>query len=113
MRSRPISGASKECRLYRFWRERAEIRHRVGLSPETIGIRSFGRWSPFTYLVIFTLGYILATDARYRPVIARLRFVSLGLALFLASISFIIIMFLYEFVAKRVASLRLLFGMQG
>jgi len=33
--------------------------------------------------------------------------------LFLASVSFIIIMVLYEFVVKRVAFLRLLFGMKG
>jgi surface polysaccharide O-acyltransferase-like enzyme len=174
----------------------------VGLSPDTVGMRSFGGWSPFTYLVIFLLGYILAIDERYRPAIERVRFVSLtfgllataigfylalgqgvstysplfslvrgfntwawlliflGFAsrhlnfsngflkyaneavlpfyilhqsvivsigyfirdwqlavfpkyLFLASVSFIIIMILYEFVVKRVAFLRLLFGMKG
>jgi hypothetical protein len=164
-------------------------------------MRSFGGWSPFTYLVIFFLGYILATDERYRPAIERLRFFSLALSLlllaigyslemadisiysyslapfrglntwawlltflgfasrhlnfsngflkyaneavlpfyilhqtvivgigffirnwqlavfpkylFLASVSFIIIMVLYEFMVKRVAFLRLLFGMKG
>lgn len=60
----------------------------VGLSPETIGIRSFGGWSPFTYLVIFFLGYILATDARYRPAIERTRFFSLTLSLLLLAIGY-------------------------
>jgi len=174
----------------------------VGLSPDTIGMRSFGGWSPFTYLVIFIQGYVLATDERYRPAIERVRFISLtfgllamitgfylvegqGLStysplfallrgintwtwllaflgfaahhlnfnnrflqyaneavlpfyilhqsvivtvgffirnwqvavfpkyLFLASVSFIIIMVLYEFVVKRINVLRLLFGMKG
>ena len=43
----------------------------VGLSPDTIGMRSFGGWSPFTYLVIFIQGYVLATAERYRPAIER------------------------------------------
>lgn len=60
----------------------------VGLSPETIGMRSFGGWSPFTYLIIFFLGYILATDERYRPAIERLRFFSLTLSLLLLAIGY-------------------------
>ena len=52
----------------------------VGLSPETIGRRDFGGWSPLTYLVIFLMGYLLVTDERYRPAIERLRWVSLALA---------------------------------
>jgi glucans biosynthesis protein C len=60
----------------------------VGLSPDTIGMRSFGGWSPFTYLVIFFLGYILATDERYRPAIERLRFISLALSLLLLAIGY-------------------------
>jgi glucan biosynthesis protein C len=60
----------------------------VGLSPDTIGMRSFGGWSPFTYLVIFLLGYILATDERYRPAIERLRFFSLTLSLLLLAIGY-------------------------
>jgi hypothetical protein len=174
----------------------------VNLSPDTIGMRSFGGWSPLTYLVIFVLGYLLATDPRYRPAIEKMRFISLiyalsmtlggfylvletGLStyspeisvlrgfntwawllaflgfasrhlnfsngflkyandavlpfyilhqtvilvigffirdwtlgvfpkyLFLASLSFIIIMVLYEFIVKRIGVLRFLFGMKG
>jgi glucan biosynthesis protein C len=53
----------------------------VNLSPDTVGRRDFGGWSPLSYLVIFILGYMIATDARYRPVIARLRFISLTFGL--------------------------------
>ena len=60
----------------------------VGLSPETIGRRDFGGWSPLTYLVIFLLGYILATDKRYRPAIERVRFFSLTLSLLLLAIGY-------------------------
>ncbi|MGB7873391.1 MAG: acyltransferase [Anaerolineales bacterium] len=60
----------------------------VGLSPETIGRRDFGGWSPLTYLVIFFLGYILATDERYRPAIERIRFFSLTLSLLLLAIGY-------------------------
>jgi hypothetical protein len=60
----------------------------VGLSPDTIGMRSFGGWSPLTYLVIFFLGFILATDERYRPAIERLRFFSLTLSLLLLAIGY-------------------------
>ena len=52
----------------------------VGLSPTTIGRRDFGGWSPLTYLVFFLIGYLLATDDRYRPAIERVRFISLTLS---------------------------------
>ena len=53
----------------------------VSLSPETVGRRDFGGWSPLTYLVFFLIGYLLATDERYRPAIEKVRFVSLTLSL--------------------------------
>jgi hypothetical protein len=192
---------SRSVMIYLFFIPIMLMEFIVGLSPDTIGMRSFGGWSPFTYLVIFFLGYLLATDDHYRPAIERLRFFSLTLSLlllaigyslemadisiysyslapfrglntwawlltflgfasrhlnfsngflkyaneavlpfyilhqtvivgigffirnwqlavfpkylFLASVSFIIIMVLYEFMVKRVAFLRLLFGMKG
>ena len=174
----------------------------VGLSPTTIGRRDAGGWSLLTYLVFFLIGYLLATDDRYRPAIEKVRYFSLFLSLvtviaayillaemgvsgtnaiyllvraafswswlltffgfasrylnssnrflkyantavlpfyilhqtvivsigflikdlqwavfpkylFLATMSFMIIMFLYEFVVKRVDVLRVLFGMKG
>ncbi|MBI3166331.1 MAG: acyltransferase family protein, partial [Chloroflexi bacterium] len=53
----------------------------VNLSPGTVGIRDFGGWSPFTYLIIFISGYFIATDERFRLEIARLRFLSLTFGL--------------------------------
>jgi glucans biosynthesis protein C len=53
----------------------------VNQFPDSIGIRNFGGWSPFTYLTLFILGYILVTNDRYREAIERQRFVSLTLAL--------------------------------
>jgi glucan biosynthesis protein C len=53
----------------------------VSLSPDTVGRRDFGGWSPLTYLVFFLVGYLLATDTRYRPAIEEVRYISLGLAL--------------------------------
>jgi len=61
----------------------------VSLSPESVGRRDFGGWSPLTYLVFFVIGYLLATDKRYRPAIENVRFISLAstvLAVLAASI---------------------------
>jgi len=53
----------------------------VALSPDTVGRRDFGGWSPLTYLVFFLIGYLLATDGRYRPAIEKVRHISLALSL--------------------------------
>ncbi|HSF83554.1 MAG TPA: hypothetical protein VLA49_20120 [Anaerolineales bacterium] len=43
----------------------------ASLSPETAGRRDLGGWSPLTYLVFFVIGYLLATDERYRPTVKK------------------------------------------
>jgi len=53
----------------------------VGLSPTTVGRRDAGGWSLLTYLVFFLIGYLLATDDRYRPAIEKVRYLSLFLSL--------------------------------
>jgi len=53
----------------------------VSFFPDSIGRRDFGGWSPLTYLFFFLIGYLLATDERYRPAIEKVRFVSLALSL--------------------------------
>lgn len=63
----------------------------VSLSPETVGRRDFGGWSPLTYLVFFTIGYVLATDDRYRPAIERVRFLSLILSLTSVIIAYLLL----------------------
>jgi peptidoglycan/LPS O-acetylase OafA/YrhL len=49
----------------------------VSRHPETIGMRAFGGWSPFVYVVFFLLGYLLVTDPRYRGATERTRWVAL------------------------------------
>ena len=63
----------------------------VSLSPETIGRRDFGGWSPLTYLVFFVIGYLLATDTRYRPVIEKVRVISLTLSLLTVVAAYILL----------------------
>lgn len=53
----------------------------VNQFPDSIGMRAFGGWSPFTYLTIFILGYVLVMNDRYRDAIERQRFLSLTLSL--------------------------------
>ncbi len=51
--------------------------------PDSVGIRAFGGWSPLSYLVFFLLGYLVATDPRYRAATERARWPALvgGVAL--------------------------------
>lgn len=77
----------------------------VSFSPETVGRRDFGGWSPFTYLVFFLIGYLLATNERYRPAIEKVRFISLGLSLLTVFGAYIL---LVEMGASRLAPLYLL-----
>lgn len=63
----------------------------VSLSPETVGRKDFGGWSPLTYLVFFVIGYLLATDARYRPAIEKVRYVSLALSLLTVVAAYILL----------------------
>jgi len=74
--------------IYLFFIPIAFVEMLVNLSPDTVGRRDFGGWSPLTYLVIFLLGYLLATDDRYRPVIERQRFLSLTFGLLALTIGF-------------------------
>ena len=78
--------------VYLFFIPLAIIEMLVNLSPETVGRRDFGGWSPLTYLVIFFLGYVLMTDERYRPAIERVCFVSLTLSLLAMTIGFTLVL---------------------
>lgn len=53
----------------------------VSLFPDSLGRRDFGGWSPLTYLVFFLIGYILASDERYRDAIEDVRFISMAVSL--------------------------------
>ncbi len=45
----------------------------VNLQRDGVGIREFGGWSPFTYMMFFMIGYLLATDAVYLDAAERHR----------------------------------------
>jgi glucan biosynthesis protein C len=60
----------------------------VNLQPEGVGIRGFGGWSPFSYLIFFVTGFLLAFDLKYREAMERLRFISLALGLLTTSLMF-------------------------
>jgi glucan biosynthesis protein C len=53
----------------------------VNLQPEDVGMRSFGGWSPFSYLIFFVMGFLIEFDIRNREVLERFRFISLALGL--------------------------------
>ena len=78
--------------IYLFFIPMAIVEMLVSLSPETIGRRDFGGWSPLTYLIIFILGYILMTDERYRHTIERVRFISLTFSLLAKTIGFTLVL---------------------
>ena len=50
----------------------------VNRQPDGFGIRDFGGWSPFTYLVFFVVGYLISTDPGARPCLERHRKVALA-----------------------------------
>lgn len=49
----------------------------VNLQPEGIGIRNFGGWSPFTYLIFFLTGYLIASNLQFKEIIERHRKIAL------------------------------------
>jgi glucan biosynthesis protein C len=60
----------------------------VDLQPEGMGIRSFGGWSPLSYLIFFLTGVLLALDSRFREAMTRHRFISLALGLLTTSLMY-------------------------
>ena len=63
----------------------------VSFSPDAVGRRDFGGWSLLTYLVFFLIGYLLATNSRYRPAIEKVRFFSLTLSLLTVIAAYILL----------------------
>lgn len=58
----------------------------VNLQPDGVGTRAFGGWSLFTYLIVFVIGFLIASDLRYRETMERSRFISLALGIFTTSL---------------------------
>ncbi len=61
----------------------------VNLQPEGAGIRRFGGWSPFSYLVFFVIGFLLSVNSGYKKAAERLRFISLALGLMTTALMFV------------------------
>jgi hypothetical protein len=53
----------------------------VNLSPETVGRREFGGWSPLTYLAIFIAGYWVARHEELQVAIRRHAWLAIALAI--------------------------------
>ena len=56
----------------------------VNLSPDMLGIRTFGGWSPWTYLVFFLCGYLLALNPQDLSSFERHRMSTLLLGVYTA-----------------------------
>ena len=61
----------------------------INLQPKGVGIRVFGGWSLFSYLIVFVIGFLIACDLRYREALERYRFISLALGFMTTSLIFI------------------------
>ena len=87
-----ISGAatffSKKGAIFLFGIPLFLVEWVVNLQPEGVGMRRFGGWSPFSYLVIFVTGFQIAFDLKYREVLESYRFFSLALGLSTTSLMF-------------------------
>ena len=62
----------------------------VNLQPEGIGMRDFGGWSPFTYLVFFVIGYLVASDKQFMGIIEKNRNIALLLGVLMTITGFLL-----------------------
>jgi hypothetical protein len=65
------------------------VEYLVNLQPEGAGLRAFGGWSPFSYLIFFVTGYLTGFDPGYRDAMERSRFTALTLGLLASSLMFL------------------------
>jgi len=61
------------------------------LRPTLLGIRAFGGWSLLPYLVFFSLGYMIAADARFSAAIEKQRIVALAIGIIVTLIGFYLV----------------------
>ncbi len=59
--------------------------------PNSIGIRSFGGWSPLTYLIFFIIGFVIASDGAFTQAFDRYRKVWLGVGIITSAVGLILI----------------------
>jgi hypothetical protein len=63
----------------------------ANISPDTIGRRDFGGWSPLTYLALFIVGYWVARHDELQEAIYKHRWWAAGLAVLATSIGYFIL----------------------
>ncbi len=61
----------------------------VNQHPHGVGMRAFGGWSLFSYLVFFVNGFLLSFDSRYSAAMEKMRYVSLVLGMSTAGLMFL------------------------
>jgi hypothetical protein len=61
------------------------------VSHTTLGTRAFGGWSILPYLVFFTLGYIIASDLKFGPVIEKQRISALMIGICITALGFFLV----------------------
>jgi glucan biosynthesis protein C len=60
----------------------------VNLQPDGVGMRAFGGWSLFSYFIVFVVGFLIASDSKFREAMERSRFISLALGSLTTSLMF-------------------------
>ncbi len=61
------------------------------LRPTLLGIRAFGGWSLLPYLVFFSLGYVIAAEARFRATIEKQRIAAITVGITVTLIGFYLV----------------------
>jgi hypothetical protein len=80
---KPERFLSRPLGIYFLFFPVAVVEMLVNLDPDGIGIRSFGGWSLFSYLMIFGLGFLIGLGKEIRKAIENQRYLSLLLSLIL------------------------------
>ena len=60
----------------------------VNLQPDGVGMRNFGGWSLFSYLILLFMGFLIAGDLKYRAAMQKNRIIALAFALLTTSLMF-------------------------
>ena len=72
--------SSKPLVIYIFFVPIALMEMLVNLQPKGVGMRDLGGWSPFTYLVFFITGFVLANEETFTDSMKKYKMISVALA---------------------------------
>ncbi len=61
------------------------------LQPDGIGVRAWGGWNILSHMSFFVSGYVLATDAQFRPTLERHRMSALAMGVIATSVGYLLI----------------------